>query len=51
MMVKPFAEAAFKSSKGKVIGPVETQFGYHIISVDFFQRNGVRFLLSSTLMM
>jgi peptidyl-prolyl cis-trans isomerase D len=32
-MVEPFAEAAFEAEKGEVVGPVKTQFGYHIIKV------------------
>lgn len=30
-MVKPFEDAVKKGSKGRIIGPVKTQFGYHII--------------------
>ena len=31
MMVKPFDEAAFTANKGDLLGPVLTDFGYHII--------------------
>jgi len=33
MMVPEFEKAAFEEEVGKVIGPVKTQFGYHIIKV------------------
>ncbi len=33
-MVKEFDEAAFAAEPGKVVGPVKTQFGYHLIRVD-----------------
>eukprot|EP01004_Peranema_trichophorum_P000714 NODE_10792_length_491_cov_17.730978_g10140_i0.p1 GENE.NODE_10792_length_491_cov_17.730978_g10140_i0~~NODE_10792_length_491_cov_17.730978_g10140_i0.p1 ORF type:complete len:138 (-),score=33.63 NODE_10792_length_491_cov_17.730978_g10140_i0:78-437(-) len=32
-MVKPFDDAVFSSPVGKVVGPVKTQFGYHLILV------------------
>lgn len=30
-MVKPFADAVFKQAVGTIAGPVETEFGYHLI--------------------
>ncbi len=33
-MVKPFEDAAFSTTVGKIAGPVKTQFGYHLIKVE-----------------
>ena len=33
-MVKEFEEAAFTAEIGQVVGPVKTQFGYHLIKVE-----------------
>jgi peptidyl-prolyl cis-trans isomerase C len=33
-MVPEFADAAFKASKGDIVGPVKTDFGWHIIKVE-----------------
>ena len=33
-MVKEFEEAAFEAEIGDVVGPVKTQFGYHLIKVE-----------------
>ncbi len=33
-MVKEFEDAAFEAAIGEVVGPVQTQFGYHLILVD-----------------
>ncbi|MCZ6758119.1 MAG: peptidylprolyl isomerase [Bacteroidetes bacterium] len=33
-MVKPFEEAAFGASIGQTVGPISTQFGYHLIMVE-----------------
>ena len=30
-MIKPFEDVAFGSDVGQVSGPVQTQFGYHLI--------------------
>ena len=32
-MVKPFEDACLKGKKGDVVGPVKTQFGFHLIKV------------------
>ncbi|TAK57551.1 MAG: hypothetical protein EPO24_09790 [Bacteroidetes bacterium] len=32
-MVKPFEDAVVKAKVGQIVGPVKTQFGYHIIKV------------------
>jgi len=34
-MVKPFADAVFRSAKtGSIVGPVKTDFGYHLIYIE-----------------
>jgi peptidyl-prolyl cis-trans isomerase C len=33
-MVKEFSDAAFAADKGAILGPIESRFGFHIISVD-----------------
>jgi peptidyl-prolyl cis-trans isomerase D len=32
-MIKPFEDAAFGGKVGDIVGPIESQFGYHIIKV------------------
>jgi peptidyl-prolyl cis-trans isomerase D len=34
MFVGPFEDALFSMKKGAIVGPVKTQFGYHIIRLD-----------------
>ena len=34
MMVKEFDAACFNAKKGDVLGPIKTQFGYHIIKIN-----------------
>jgi len=34
MMVPEFEEACFKGKKGQIVGPVKTQFGYHVIKIN-----------------
>ncbi len=36
-MVKEFENTCFKAKKGEIIGPIKTQFGYHIIKIDDVQ--------------
>lgn len=33
-MVPEFDQAVFAAEVGKVVGPVKTQFGYHLIKVE-----------------
>ena len=39
-MVKSFEDAAFKGRRGAVVGPVLSQFGYHIIKIDSIKNRG-----------
>ena len=39
-MVAPFAEAAFSAEVGTPVGPVQTEFGYHVILVNEKQEAG-----------
>ena len=51
-MVKPFEEAAFKASKGSVIGPIVSRFGSHIINVrDKKSENGKEQVLASHILL
>ena len=42
--VKPFADAAFKARVGDIVGPVRTQFGWHIIKVTGKDKREVKLL-------
>lgn len=33
-MVREFEKAVFSAKKGQIIGPIKTQFGWHIIKVE-----------------
>jgi peptidyl-prolyl cis-trans isomerase C len=33
MMVREFEDACFKANKGDIVGPIKTQFGWHIIKI------------------
>jgi len=33
-MVKEFEVAAFSGKKGQILGPIKTQFGWHLIKID-----------------
>lgn len=39
-MTPPFEQAAFGAKVGEIIGPIETQFGYHLIKVEATRNNG-----------
>ena len=42
--VKPFADAAFRARVGDIVGPVRTQFGWHIIKVTGKDKREVKIL-------
>lgn len=42
-MVKEFEDAAFTAEIGAIVGPVQTQFGYHLIKVEEKKGGSCRF--------
>ena len=47
-MVKPFEEAAFAAKKGDIVGPVKSDFGYHVIRVTDVKPAQVKSLAEAT---
>jgi parvulin-like peptidyl-prolyl isomerase len=51
-MVKPFGIAAFAATKDEIVGPVQSNFGYHIIHVrDKKSENGLEQVLASHILL
>jgi len=47
-MVKPFEDAAFAAKKGDIVGPVQSDFGYHVILVADIKPERVKSLADAT---
>ena len=41
-MVKPFEDAAFGAKVGDVVGPVESDFGFHVIEIQDYRQGGLQ---------
>src|SRR5688572_18436631 len=47
-MVKPFSDAVFAAKKGDIVGPVASEFGYHVIMVTDVKPAKMRSLAEAT---
>jgi peptidyl-prolyl cis-trans isomerase D len=47
-MVKPFEDAAFAAKKGDIVGPVKSDFGWHVIQVTDIRPERVKSLAEAT---
>lgn len=47
-MVKPFEEAAFAAKKGEIVGPVQSDFGFHVIRVTDVKPGKMKSLAEAT---
>ena len=47
-MVKPFDDAVFAAKKGEILGPVATEFGFHVIRVEDIKPAKVKSLADAT---
>jgi peptidyl-prolyl cis-trans isomerase D len=47
-MVKPFEDAAFAAKKGEIVGPVKSDFGFHVIRVTDIRPGKVKSLAEAT---
>jgi len=47
-VVKPFEDAVFSAKKGEIVGPVRSDFGYHVIRVTDIKPAKVRSLAEAT---